>query len=103
VKVLRVELKEQGISLSNALAERDEARASVRVISEERQQMKTEWADMFSAHDGLKARIADLLQQVQEGERSQQVCSQPSLHRAESRFLFFLTAGVRICLDAQIA
>jgi chromosome segregation ATPase len=60
VKRLRAELKDQGGKLQAAQAARDEAQAAVRVVSDERQQMKTEWTEMFSAHDGLKSKISEL-------------------------------------------
>lgn len=68
VKTLRVELKQQQAVLHEIQAARDEAQASVRVVSEERQQMKAEWADMFASHDGLKNRIAELSEQLTASE-----------------------------------
>lgn len=54
--------------MQDVQAARDEAQASVRVISEERQQMKSEWADMFASHDGLKSQISHLSQQLRSSE-----------------------------------
>jgi outer membrane protein TolC len=74
VKGLRVELKHQGALLQQVHVARDEAQAAARVIGEERQQMKSEWADMFSAHDGLKSKISDLSERLWSAEQALQVC-----------------------------
>ena len=76
VKTLRVELKQQGATLQDTQAARDEAQASARVVGEERARMKAEWTDMFSAHDGLKCKIAEQAQQLAAADADLQVCAQ---------------------------
>ena len=72
-KQLRVELKQQAQELQRAEAARGEAQASQRVAAEERMQMKTEWTEMFSSHDGLRSNVAELQQQIARQEQALQV------------------------------
>ena len=70
---MRVQLKKQEEQLAATVVSRDEAAACVRVVREERAQMKREWSEMFAAHDGLQQRIAALQRQVAEERTAAQV------------------------------
>lgn len=70
---MRVQLKKQEEQLAATVVSRDEAAACVRVVREERAQMKREWSEMFAAHDGLQQRIAVLQRQVAEERTAAQV------------------------------
>ena len=73
MKELKVDAKRKAESLANTTASLDAAAAEVRVVGKERQQLKLEWTEMFSAHDSLVSRINALEHQLAESHSAVQV------------------------------
>lgn len=75
MKELKVDAKRKAGELSSTTASLDAAAAEVRVVGKEREQMKREWTEMFSAHDSLVSRINALEHQLAQSHTALQVRS----------------------------
>lgn len=73
VKELKVEVKRKAEELASTTASLDAAAAETRVVGKEREQMKLEWTQMFSAHDSLVSRIKSLESQLSQTLKQAQV------------------------------
>lgn len=73
VKELKVNAKRKAEELARTTASLDAAEAETRVVGKEREQMKREWTEMYSAHDSLVSRINTLEQQLAQAHATAQV------------------------------
>jgi predicted nucleic acid-binding Zn-ribbon protein len=75
VKELMVNAKRKAEELASTAASLDAAAAESRVVGKEREQLKREWTEMFSAHDSLVNRINTLERQLSQSHATSRVCS----------------------------
>ena len=87
-----MDAKRKAEELASTTASLDSAAAEVRVVGKEREQMKREWTEMFSAHDSLVSRINALERQLSESHIAVQV--RPPTHTV--RMLSACSASIAI-------